>query len=306
MNAINKLNADSESKLMIREVKGVFDFIKKSKTVDESDLIFLPVYKRKNVFGLIANVLIIKWFCFKYRNFFDNVYVFTNAHDFTTTSLLNSLKIRGSIYFEEFIERGTQSSGLVKLIDKYLFGVDSFYHENLPVYLPVNRAGMNICDWTSDKTARVRRVSALELTGCEQKKLLIIDSNDQGNENLNNVAAIYKSVLALCKKDNIKVIVKGHPRLGLSKSLRRLPDVIYIDNEIPLEFLSLNSIEHVIGFYSSSLFAPEFSQRAKSLLFLTHSDKENFYKEYLLNNGFNRDNFVLNVKEIIDIQRVRK
>ena len=43
--SINQVNSNLECKLVIREVKGVYDFIKKNNLVSNKDLIFLPVYK---------------------------------------------------------------------------------------------------------------------------------------------------------------------------------------------------------------------------------------------------------------------
>jgi len=304
--SINKMNSNLECKLVIREVRGIYNFIKKNKLVSDKDLIFLPVYKRKSLFGLIRNFLAIKLFCYKYNEFFDDIYVFTNAHDFTTTSLVNAIKIKGKVYFEEFINIGEQSTGIVKLIDKSIFGVKSLYNDNLPVYLPINRTNFNITSWSDDIINDKCKVPLLGLSGSEQKKMLIIDSNDQSNKNLQDVQIIYKNLIELCRRNNIKLVIKGHPRLGLSKCLTNMKDVMYIDNEIPLEFLSLDNIDYITGFYSSSLCIPEVIERSKSLLILSGTKKECFYKNYLINNGFRKENFLLKIEDVIISQRASK
>ncbi|KAA1166115.1 polysialyltransferase family glycosyltransferase [Pseudoalteromonas fuliginea] len=300
MASINKKNSIPNCKLIIRETKGVLNFIKENKFVDINDLIFFPVYKRKNLFGIIANWFFIKSFCFKYRGRIDNVYAFTNSHDFTTISILNKVKIFGSVYMIEFCDNGKEPSKIIRFLNKYTLGVNLFYSDNQPYYTPIKKEKINFLSWSSDgDISSINKLYLLPMEKRGVKQLLIIDSNDQSNKNLFNVEILYEEILSLCSDNNIQVIIKGHPRLGLSNCLKGLDNVVYIANEIPLEFIFMDNVDYIVGFYSSGLFNPSFSKKAKSLLVLCQSEKEWFYKNYLIDNGFDKSCFLSKVEDII-------
>lgn len=298
MVSINKYKATTNCKLVIREVKGIYDFLIEYKIVTPEDLIFLPVYRRKSILGLFANFIAIKKFCYKYGSDVDNIYVCTNEYDFTTISIINTLA-NCEVYFEEFYTDGVELFNFNSLINKCLFGVKLHYTDNAEAYLPINESRIKIRSWISGEKSKLNKLVLLEPLKVHAKQLLIIDSNDQSNSNLFSVEKIYYDLIRFCKDNNIQVIIKGHPRLGLSKCLHNLKDSIYIQSTIPLEFIDIDNIDYICGFYSSALFDTSFNTKAKSLLMLCASKHETYYKNYLISNGFNEKNFVLKIEDVI-------
>ena len=297
--SINKYKETSNSKLVVRETEGVFNFIKNNHLIDLNDLLFLAVHKRNSFLGLLYNFMAIKRFCNYFRKGIDDVFIFTNEHDFSTISILSRIDVNGSVYIEKYTQSGSKGSSVISFLNKCIFGVVSFYKNDTPCYIPRNRSCLQFRTWKSHNVNVSNKLSLLELKKKDRKQLLIIDSNDQTNKNLQCVVSIYSELLKVCNDSNIQVVVKGHPRLGVSNCLMDHEEIVYIDKDIPLEFLSLCDIDFIIGFYSSALFIPSLISRTKSLLMLSKSNKENYYKDYLLKNGFDERGFVSRVEDVI-------
>ncbi|RXF01987.1 polysialyltransferase family glycosyltransferase [Pseudoalteromonas sp. PS5] len=298
MASINKYKATKNCKIVIREVKGVYDFLIEYKVVPPEDLIFLPVYRRKSIFGLFLNFLSIKKFFLKYGVDIDDIFVFTNECDFTTMSIINGL-VDCNVYFGEFYNDGLECFNLSYVINLFLFGVRLRCNKKIEFYLPVNEKRIEVKSWDYGEERKINKLLILGEIKAQAKKLLIVDSNDQRNRNLFFVKEIYSDLINLCKKNNIQIIIKGHPRLGLSKCLQDVKGAIYIKNTIPMEFIDIDSVDHICGFYSSALFNSSLKKKAKSLLMLSASKQESFYRNYLTSNGFNEEKFVLKIEDAI-------
>lgn len=297
--SINKYKETSNSKLVVRETEGVFNFIKDNHLIDLNDLLFLAVHKRSSFLGLLYNFIAIKSFCNYFKEGIDDVFIFTNEHDFSTISILSRIDVNGSIYIEKYTQTGSRGSSYINFLNRCIFGVVSFYNNDTPCYIPNNSSYLKFRAWKGHNVNASNKFSLLGLKRKDRKQLLIIDSNDQTNKNLQFVESIYSELLKVCNENNIQVVVKGHPRLGVSSCLMEHEEIVYIDKDIPLEFLSLCEIDFITGFYSSALVIPSLIARTKSLLILSKSNKENYYKDYLLDNGFDKRGFVSRVEDVI-------
>ncbi len=296
--SLSLLDEQSSSVLLIREVSGVYRFLIKNEFVEKKRLLFIPVYKRNNLFNVIRNIYVIRKFCTLYSNKFNNVYLFTNDNDFTTMSILSMLSISGEIYFYSYNNLLYDDKFLVRFLNRFIYKIRSFQCENGQAYgfLSNNvkiHVGFSIQDYQSSKYQ-------LSL-GVSTKNVLLIDSNDENNLNLNNIEEIYSKVLEHCKKNNFSVYIKGHPRLGLSKILQGRENVNYLDSNIPFELLDITKFDRVLGIYSTGLCSSQSIHCSYSLLPLCKSRKEKYYKKYLKSNGLPLGSFIYSFDELYEM-----
>ncbi|EGR0532203.1 hypothetical protein Q9F32_002029 [Vibrio parahaemolyticus] len=297
--SLSLFHEQSDSIILIREVSGVYNFLIDNGFVEKKRLLFVPVYKRNNILNLIKNIYVIKKFCFLNRNKFDDVYLFTNDNDFTTMSILSSLSIKGKLYFEVFNELLIENNFLVELLNKLAFNVKSFQCEKGQAYdfLKSDREKISIGFKVRDYSGVKYKVLCRD----NIRNVLLVDSNDEENLNLNCVQDVYLRILEYSRESNISIYIKGHPRLGLSKTLQGRENVTYLDSNIPFELLDLSKFDKVFGFYSTGLCCTQILSFSYSLLPLCKSKKEDYYKEYLKNNGFPLSSFIYSFNELHNV-----
>lgn len=291
--SLNVFLENENTIIIIRELQDVYDFLLRKKLVPKENLLFLPVYKRSTINGIVNNVKVVNEFSNLLGNEIENVYLFTDEFDFMSMSIINKIKVSGNVYIESLPSRQKSKNIANVVMHNILFGVDIFVSDFGYSYRCRGKEFI-IREYNDEYSGK-----KIKIPNYSGYSLLIVDSNDEKNPYLNNVSETYLNLISLCNGHGVDIFVKGHPRLGLSDVLQGRIDINYLDSLTPIEFLDVKDYSCVVSFYSTSLCEKSLKNKSKSLLYLSNSIKCKYYRRYLLNNGFPSDGFITKLSEII-------
>lgn len=230
-------------------------------------LIFIPytLTSFKNIFQIIKERSRIKALKKQYFDFVVNtdIYFFSRFEDWLTSSFLNDLDKKNSIYYidhydfssEIFKKRGfglkifalkfvyyilTDVNFKLEIIEK----LPEFQYEKYSIKKLIPEINHDIFDkyrYKIDVEKCKNPIALFFISPCEN---VIYDcvSHDQ----------IQLQIVKSLKQFNWTIIVKGHPRLGVPENVMDLVDV-QIPSYIPAEFIQIDNVTMCLGIITSAL-----------------------------------------------------
>jgi hypothetical protein len=280
-------------------VENVFKFIQSLK-LNLHALVFIPyaLTSFKSILQIIKERKRIKTLKKQYFNFVVNtdVYFFSRFEDWLTSSFLNVLDRKNSIYYvdhydfssEIFVKRKLNFKLLILKIVYYILTDVSFkleIIEKLPEFqfqnsrikkqIPeINNSIFHKYRYKIDVVKDPKPIALFFISPCEAV-IYDCESHDE----------IQLQIVQLLKKFNWTVIVKGHPRLGVPENVMNLVD-IKIPSYIPAEFVQIENVSMCLGIITSALahFAKNTEIKTCSVLNLFQFkdfNSRNSYRDYL-------------------------
>lgn len=294
-----KFKEEKVISVYVINVENVFKFIK-GLDLKLFALVFIPytLTSFKNIFQIIKERRRIKALKKQYFDFVINtdIYFFSRFEDWLTSSFLNDLDKKNSIYYidhydfssEIFKKRGfglkifalkfvyyilTDVNFKLEIIEK----LPEFQYQKYNIQKLIPEINNDIFDKYRYKIDVVKDTSPIVLFFISPCETVIYDcvSHDE----------IQRQIIKSLKQFNWTVIVKGHPRLGVPENVMDLVDV-QIPSYIPAEFLEIDNVSMCLGIITSALahFAKNTEIRTYSLLNLFEfkdSNSINYYRDYL-------------------------
>lgn len=280
-------------------VENVFKFIQ-GLNLNLSALIFIPYVLGtfKSVFQIIKERKRIKALKKQYFDFVINtdVYFFSRFEDWLTSSFLVGLEKRNSIYYidhydfsaEIFVKRKLNFKLLILKIVYYsltnanfkleiIEKLPEFQFQKYRIVKQKPELNMDVFNKYSYKIDVVDDTNPIVLFFISPCEIVIYDCESHDE--------IQLQIVRLLKQLNWKVIVKGHPRLGVPENVMDLVDV-QIPSYVPAEFVQIENVSMCLGIITSALahFAQNTVAPTYSLLNLFQfkdSNSANQYKGYL-------------------------
>jgi len=246
-------------------VKSIYKYLV-SLEIKNIEIKFYPYFKL-SFFNPIAifNVkksLIDLWnieFC-QYRN--CTVFFFSTSYDWLTASFVKRLSEENEVIYYNHYDHltslvGHNSFSLKRKIKQFIYSfitkVDftALSDLNFPKF---NYLKYNITKLDVLIKPAVNKEFLYTVPGNYKKVLFIISPEEiESLENTSKQRLIY--CLRNLRKNNISVVLKGHPRLGESEEMKPYADFI-IPRNIPSEFLNYKSFNFIFGLTSAALCYP--------------------------------------------------
>jgi hypothetical protein len=280
-------------------VENIFKFIN-GLNLNLKSLVFIPyaLTSFKNVFQIIKERKRIKSLKKQYFDFVINtdVYFFSRFEDWLTSSFLDGLEKKNSIYYidhydfsSEIFKKNRLNFKLLVLKFVYYILTDvnfkleiieklpefQYYKYGVEKQIPeINKDVFYKYRYEIDIKKNANPIALFFISPCET---VIYDcvSHDE----------IQLQIIKSLKEFNWNVIVKGHPRLGVPDIIMDIVDV-QIPSYIPAEFVQIENVSMCIGIITSALahFAKNTEIKTYSLLNLFQFkdfNSVNHYRDYL-------------------------
>lgn len=247
-------------------VENVYKFIK-GLNLNLHSLVFIPytLTSFKNIFQIIKERKRIKTLKKQYFDFVINtdVYFFSRFEDWLTSSFLDVLDKKNSIYYVDHYDNSAmffdKKSRSIKVeiygyILKYITGVSFKLDivEKLPEF-PINRYNISREDVVLNSDLFVKYSYSVNIPFENKSNILffisecedtIFDSNFY-NEKLKNIVIGLKTI-------GFNVVVKGHPRIGMPESIKVISNY-EIPSYVPGEFINIESFRFCLGLDTNAI-----------------------------------------------------
>lgn len=286
--------------IYVINVENVFKFIQ-SLNLSLSSLIFIPyvIKSFKNVFGIIKERKRIKDLKKQYFSLVVNadVYFFSRFEDWLTSSFLDTLEKKNSVYYidhydfssELYIKQKLNFKLLSLKIIYYILTdlifkleiiekLPEFQYQKYNIKKEIPEINNDIFYKYRYKIENVNGKKPIALFFISPCETVIYDCESHDKTQL--------QIVELLKQFNWTIIVKGHPRLGVPENVMNLIDV-QIPTYVPAEFVQIKNVNMCLGIITSALahFAKNTKIKTYSVLNLfkfKDSNSVKLYRNYLM------------------------
>ncbi|MGO4819415.1 hypothetical protein [Flavobacterium sp. W22_SRS_FP1] len=247
-------------------VENVFKFIQ-GLNLNLSALVFIPYVLGtfKSVFQIIKERKRIKALKKQYFDLVINtdVYFFSRFEDWLTSSFVVGLEKRNSIYYIDHYDNSAnffaEKSRSIKVeiygwILNYLTGVSFKLDivEKLPEF-PINRYNINREDAVLNPDVFVKYSYFVNVPfESKDNVLFFISECEETIFNSNFYNEKLKSIITDIKTIGFKVVVKGHPRIGMPESIKLISDY-EIPSYVPGEFIDIELFRFCLGLETNAI-----------------------------------------------------
>lgn len=271
----NKYKGKRDIYLFVINVENNYKFVK-SLDLDLKKLVFIPYYdlSLKRVYRYITQAVRVRFLWNKYMRNFDSadVVFFSCAFDWMTAYFVKKLSLFPN---NRVFTAGTYNNYdniFYKMIGDKLINVGLTVRKKIDLLLLYMMTGIKFVSWKEfrgyvfpyyDYPIKKRQIN-IDVEVLNLYKYKIKKSNnksviffpnpwvEEGKMIEEQVDKEMADVIIELKRKGYKVIVKGHPRLGLPKVISDVCDDV-IPLYIPAEFVDFTGVDLILGFTSTSI-----------------------------------------------------
>ena len=289
--------------VIVREVTGVFQFIK-TLNLDLVSLVFMNTFSMKAPTGIFKQLQEAKSIIRECNKFnYDDIYFFSNLFDVSTPYIIKRINSTNVYFYDHFKHEHciVSHKRLVENIRAIL--IRCVFSLKTSVVDDTRLLRIDVDDFVTEKLSpedvSVEARYMLKPQFSNIKSILFLDSNDYLDEMLPDADQYFDDFYKLFTSLGYNVVVKGHPRLGLSEYINNY-DCDILEASIPSEFIDISNFEYIFSVCSASIVSFP-NNISFSLIGYFEVINEGFYTTYLKSLGMADSQFISDKKEMARI-----